>query len=105
MRTPPLHALGVVGREELVETGLGLVPGEDTVGPDDVAQALGVDLLQLGIPKASRHNVHTYMADCSYSNAPCSQAHTCDKNKNVPSCSLTKSDKSSRPARDMSANA
>lgn len=34
----------------------------------------------------------------------CSNAHTCDKNKNVPSCSLTRSDKSSRPARDMSAS-
>jgi hypothetical protein len=33
--------------------GLGLVPGEDALGFGDVAQALRVDLLQLGLPEVS----------------------------------------------------
>jgi hypothetical protein len=49
-----LHAVGVVGREEPVETGLGLVPGEDALDVRDVAQVLGVDLPQLGLSEVSR---------------------------------------------------
>jgi hypothetical protein len=45
--------VGVVRREERVETGLGLVPCEVAVGLGDVAWALGVDL-QLGLPEVSR---------------------------------------------------
>jgi hypothetical protein len=41
-RAPPLHAVGIVGLVERVETGLGLVPCKDTLGPGDVAQVLGV---------------------------------------------------------------
>jgi hypothetical protein len=47
-RTPSLHAIGVVRREERLETGLGL---------GDVAQAPGVDLHQLGLPEVSRFAV------------------------------------------------
>jgi hypothetical protein len=56
-RTPSLHAVGVVRREERLETGLGLVPCEDAFGLGDVAQAPGVDLHQLGLPEVSRFAV------------------------------------------------
>jgi hypothetical protein len=48
-----LHAVGIVGLVERVETGLGLVPCEDALGLRDVAKALGVELLQLGLPEVS----------------------------------------------------
>jgi hypothetical protein len=48
-----LHAVGIARREERVEKGLGLVPGEDVLGLGDVARALGVDLPQLGLPEVS----------------------------------------------------
>jgi hypothetical protein len=47
------HAGDVVQREERVETGFGLVPGEDSLGPGDVAEALGVHLLQLWLPEVA----------------------------------------------------
>jgi hypothetical protein len=49
----PLHTVGIVGLVEHVKTGLGLVPCKDALGLGDVAQALGVDLLQLGLPEVS----------------------------------------------------
>jgi hypothetical protein len=48
-----VHAGGVIRREELVETGFGLVPGEDSLGPGNVAEALGVHLLQLWLPEVA----------------------------------------------------
>jgi hypothetical protein len=52
--SPPLHAVGIVGITERVGTSLGLVPCEDALGLCDVAQALGVDLHQVGLPEFSR---------------------------------------------------
>jgi hypothetical protein len=43
----------VVRHEEGVETGFGLVPGEGSLGPGDVAGALGVNLLQLWLPEVA----------------------------------------------------
>jgi hypothetical protein len=37
-RSPPLHAVGIVGLVERVETGLGLVPCKDPLGLVDVVQ-------------------------------------------------------------------
>jgi hypothetical protein len=48
-----VHTSSVVRREERVETGFGLVPGEDSLGPSDVAEALGVDLLPLWLPEVA----------------------------------------------------
>jgi hypothetical protein len=56
-RTPFLHAVGVVRREERLKTGLGLVPCKDALGLGDVAQAPGVDLHQLRLPEVSRFAV------------------------------------------------
>jgi hypothetical protein len=50
---PAVHAGGVVRREERVGTGFGLVPCEDSLGPGNVAEALGVQLLQLWLPEVA----------------------------------------------------
>jgi hypothetical protein len=39
-RVRALHAAGIAQREERVKTGLGLMPGKDTLGFDDVTQVL-----------------------------------------------------------------
>jgi hypothetical protein len=50
---PAVHAGGVVRREERVETVFGRAPGEDSLGPGDVAEALGVHLLPLWLPEVA----------------------------------------------------